>query len=535
MNKHRLLYIPIAFLFMLSFVDCAKRGRPSGGKKDSIPPMIVKSSPENFSTNFKGDEIKIYFDEYIKFKDLQKQLIISPPLKYAPNITPLSASKYIKIKIQDTLRENTTYSINFGKSIVDNNEGNEYEYYKYVFSTGEYIDSLKLKGTIKDSKLINLKTPISVMLYEVTEAYNDTLIYSEKPMYITTVKDSTDTFELTNLKEGTYKLIALKEDNSDYIFQPETDKIGFLDEIITLPNDSLYSLTLFKENLEYNLSRPKHISKYHIQFGYEGLADSLQLELITPVGSDYAYKQFKDREKDSINYWFKPELELDTLQFIAKNLTQIDTLIVKIRDLYKDSLKITVEAKPFIKLKDTLKVFSNTPLVDVNSELISILNKDSIPVTVSAIIEPKNNTASLIFDKVESQTYNIKILPGAFTDFYEAVNDTIAHRTVTKANSDYGNLTMVLENVESFPIIVELVDQNYKLIEKVILTELKDIAFTTLNTGKYYVRLIDDKNSNGIWDTGSFLENIQPETITYYPSLIDIKANWDLIETFKLN
>ena len=109
---------------MLSFVDCAKKGTPSGGPRDSIPPVIVRSSPENYSINFTGDEIEIRFDEYIKLKDINKELIISPPMKYAPIITPLSTSKRLKIKLLDTLKPNTTYSFNFGKSIVDNNEGN---------------------------------------------------------------------------------------------------------------------------------------------------------------------------------------------------------------------------------------------------------------------------------------------------------------------------------------------------------------------------------------------------------------------------
>ena len=134
--KHRLLYIPIVLLFLLSFTDCAKKGSPSGGIKDSIPPVIVKSNPENYSINFSENEIRIYFDEYIKLKDLQKELIVSPPLKYPPTITPLSTSKVLKIKIDDTLKENTTYSFNFGNSIVDNNEENAFKYFKYVFSTG---------------------------------------------------------------------------------------------------------------------------------------------------------------------------------------------------------------------------------------------------------------------------------------------------------------------------------------------------------------------------------------------------------------
>ena len=220
--KYRLLYIPIAFLFILSFTDCAKRGRPTGGLKDSIPPVIIKSSPENYRINFNENEIKIYFDEYIKLKDLNKELIISPPFKNQPNITPLSTSKYIKIKITDTLKENTTYSFNFGKSIVDNNEENAFKYFKYIFSTGDFIDSLSLKGNIKDALLLNPESPTTVMLYEVNETFKDSIIYLEKPTYITTTQDSTQTFELTNLKEGKYLLIALKEKNNDYIFRALT-------------------------------------------------------------------------------------------------------------------------------------------------------------------------------------------------------------------------------------------------------------------------------------------------------------------------
>ena len=119
--KHRLLYIPIAFLFLLSFVDCAKKGSPSGGLKDTIPPIIVSSNPENYTINFTGNEIEIRFDEYIKLKDITKELIISPPMKFAPTITPLSTAKTLKIKLLDTLKANTTYSFNFGNSIVDNN------------------------------------------------------------------------------------------------------------------------------------------------------------------------------------------------------------------------------------------------------------------------------------------------------------------------------------------------------------------------------------------------------------------------------
>ena len=138
--------ICLVAILSLIIVSCAKRGTPSGGPLDKTAPILLKASPENYSINFSGNEIRLNFDEYVKLKDVNKQLIISPPLKTIPTIVPQSgASKFIKIKILDTLQPNTTYSFNFGNSIVDNNEENPFPFFKYVFSTGSEIDSLQVK------------------------------------------------------------------------------------------------------------------------------------------------------------------------------------------------------------------------------------------------------------------------------------------------------------------------------------------------------------------------------------------------------
>ena len=233
-------------------VSCANRGTPSGGEIDVDPPKIMRSVPENFSTEFKGNEIRIYFDEYVKIKNVQKQLIISPPMTNEPDITPLgTASKYIKIVIKDTLQPNTTYAFNFGQSIVDNNEENPYPYYKYVFSTGTYIDSLSVKGNIVDAENRTVDTFVSVMLYEVDSTYNDSVVYNKKPKYVTNTLDSVTDFSIENIKAGTYKLVALKDENRNFTYQQKTDKIGFLDQIITVPTDSVYTIKLFKEDLDF--------------------------------------------------------------------------------------------------------------------------------------------------------------------------------------------------------------------------------------------------------------------------------------------
>lgn len=528
----------IVFIVILSFSNCAKKGRPTGGAKDSIPPVIVKSDPENYTVNFEGDEIRIYFDEYIKLQDLQKNLIISPPMKNAPNITPLSTSKILKIKILDTLKENTTYSINFGKSIVDNNEANEFEYYKYVFSTGTYIDSLTLGGTVKDALKTQPASTTSVLLYEVTDTYTDSIPFLEKPTYITTTRDSTHAFELTNLKEGTYRLIALQEANSNYTFDPKRDYIGFEESYVTIPTDSSYTLSIFKEERPYKMDRGSHIGKHQILFGYEGPADSLTIEPISDVPETFVSKTIRDRKKDSLYYWYKPAFDIeqnDSLLFIARNKEQLDTLEVRMRDLFIDSLKIDKITSTNLLPRDTMKLGSTTPLVSFDAEKIQILDRDSLVIPASTYIDTVYNTASVLFPMKDDQRYAIEIMPDAFVDYFGATNlDTLSYSVKTKPISDYGTIRLGLQNAKEFPLIVELVSSKYEVLQQRYLTKNTSVSFDYVLPGNYYVRVIFDRNKNGKWDTGNFLSKVQPEKVIYYPSQLEIRANWDWNETFIL-
>jgi hypothetical protein len=184
--------------------SCAKRGNITGGLKDTLAPVLKSSYPKNFSKNFKGNEIKLTFDEFIKLKDLNKQLIVSPPLKNEPLILPTSVGKFITIKINDTLLANTTYSFNFGQSITDNNEGNPLNQFKYVFSTGDVIDSLSISGSVKDAYEKEVVPFVSVMLYDINDKFKDSVVYKETPRYITNTLDSLKIFKLENLKAGKY-------------------------------------------------------------------------------------------------------------------------------------------------------------------------------------------------------------------------------------------------------------------------------------------------------------------------------------------
>ena len=208
MLKHFFKVIFSVLIIILLTSNCARKGRPNGGLKDSIAPLMVTANPPYKSINFSSKKIKISFDEYITLKNVNQQLIISPPLKFSPTITPQgSPSEDITIKLTDTLKPNTTYTFNFGNSIQDNNEGNQLKSFKYVFSTGAYIDSLTTKGSIKDAYKKAFDKNISVLLYKVDSTYNDSIIYKRKPNYVTNTLDST-LFDITNIAKGKYLLIA---------------------------------------------------------------------------------------------------------------------------------------------------------------------------------------------------------------------------------------------------------------------------------------------------------------------------------------
>ncbi|WP_299182457.1 Ig-like domain-containing protein [uncultured Aquimarina sp.] len=533
-RSHTLLLTAFSFLLI---VGCAKKGTITGGEKDEIPPKFVKAIPPNYSTNFNRNEIRIYFDEYVKLKDPQKQIIISPPMDPKPEITPLGgASKYLKIKFLDTLLENTTYSINFGQSIVDNNEGNPNPFFKYVFSTGDSLDSLSIKGVIADALEKKADPFITVALYEVNEQYSDSLVFNEVPRYITSTLDSIN-FDLENLKEGTYKLIAIKDAATNYTYQPKQDKIGFYDDVISLPADTAktFKINLFEEVLDFKALKPKQVSKNAFIFGYEGELEDMKINLISKAPENFETRIFPDKVKDTMNYWFRPFFEADSLIFEVTNTRNYrDTLVARFKDQYKDSIKLSSNVKGNLAFNQDFTLYSSTPIETVNEKLIKLTDKDTLEVPFSMEVDKINNEARFSFERTESNAYNIQLLPEAVKDFIGNVNDTISINFRTKKLADYGTIFFTLENVKEYPVLIQVTDEQGKFISEKIVTKQETTVFDNLDPGKYNLRVILDSNKNGIWDTGNFLKGIQPEKVVYFPEAIEVRANWELKQIFIL-
>ncbi len=510
---------------LLLLYSCAKRSTPEGGEKDEIPPKVLSSKPENSSINFDEKKIRITFDEYIKLEKLNSQLVVSPPIdKSNYSIFPQGgASKHIDIEINEPLSDSTTFVFNFGESIKDNNEGNLLPFYKYVFSTGSYVDSLELKGNIYDSYERKQEGYITAMLYPKNESFNDSTIYKEKPLYISSTLDSTF-FNFSNLKKGEYVLLALKDYNNNLLFDPLSDKVAFIDSTIIIPTESEFDLKLFKEIPEYKVFKPYQEFSNRVSFGYRGNIDSLKINLLNENIESIITKE---EDTDTLNYWFR-SFNYDTLRFEVKNKLDFDEFKLAKREYENDTLIISKYSDKF-ELGDQFSLKTTIPIIDLDNSKITIINKDStvIPFTT----EFNNHKIDFDFEILPSDRYSIEIMPNAIIDFFENTNDTLNYNFTTKKRSDYGNLYLNLSGINFDKLIVELLNLKGEIIRSNFLTSNSDpCTFENILPGDYTIRVINDLNKNNLWDTGDFLKKIKPEPTYHYNDTIKVRANWVIRE-----
>ena len=528
-NKIKTIFILLA----LTVISCAKRGSISGGLKDTIAPVLKASFPKNLSVNFKAKEINLTFDEYVKLKNVAKQLIISPPMKYNPEVSPMTPSKMITIKIKDTLQENTTYSFNFGQSIEDNNEGNPYNQFQYVFSTGSYIDSLKVGGTIKDALNKKEDSFVSVMLYEVNNKFTDSAVYKSVPRYITNTLDSLKTFKIENVKAGKYLLVAMKDENSNNKFNPKKDKIGFRKQLVTIPNDSLFELKLFKEVLAFKTNKPVPTTGNKLLLGYEG--DPKNLKVVLKKGNEIIPTIVtKFPAKDSIQVWYRP-IKSDSLSLAIANGNYNKSYTFKKTEQKKDTLSFSPKTSLGLSKLDQFSIYSSRPLVKFDESKIKVTDKDSVNVKFSTSYDVYTQELKFDIPKEPLQRYKFNLLPGALTDYIDQKNDTLSYKVTTKNTTDYGNLRVNLSNVKQFPVIVQLTNEKGDVLASEYSDKATSVDFMFLEPAKFTLRVIYDANGNKEWDSGNFLERRQPEEVVYFPKEIDVRSNWDVDQTFDLS
>lgn len=517
---------------LLTTVQCAKRASPTGGPRDSLPPVLINASPKLNTVFFDKEEFNLTFDEYVTLKDISKQLIISPPLSSSQyKVYPVTgASKKVNLKLLDSLMDNTTYTFNFGESIIDFNESNPSSYLTYTLSTGATIDSLYIKGRVTDAFERETERYISLQLYPVDSIYKDSVIFTEKPLYVTSTLDTT-IFRFQNLRAGKYAIIALEDKAGNYFFDQNIDKIGFVDRLIELPQDSILDFRLFQEKANFFWDKPYFINEHHIALAYYGEREDESYKMVSQVPESFESLVTQNRETDTLDYWFRGA-ELDSLQFEfnIKDSLQIKTVYFK--NPTPDSLVVDKNTSGSLRLLEKFELKTNLPITEVNSEQVKVTNIDTLPVPASLKIQENYDRITVDFEVIPNDRYEITLLPNALVDFWGNTNDTLVYRTSTKKIEDYGNIFLRVQHQSPHPYIIELLkgDEVFRRYDTPL--EGGNYSFKLLDAAKYRVRLIEDANQNKKWDTGNYLEKIQPEQVIYYWKEIDVRANWDMNETF---
>ncbi|MCH8555530.1 MAG: Ig-like domain-containing protein, partial [Schleiferiaceae bacterium] len=329
--KQKFLLFFVAIALALS---CARPGAPTGGPTDETPPELVTATPPNKSLYFEGRKIALTFDEYIQLKDLSGQLLISPPLKEKPET--LLKGKTLFITLKEDLKDSTTYTFSFGKAITDLNEGNEALGLKYVISTGSYLDSLSFSGKLVDAFTNQPVEKIMALLYDLNDTIpTDSLPYLAFPSYFA-ITDEQGAFTFENLRLDTFKLFAVEDKNSDYLYNPGSEKMAFVTDLIYTDTVVPMTLRLFKEQPLPKFFNAQYKGYGRIDFNFNQKIDSLLvLQWFEEADStfDIGNRLVGDDSKDTLTYWFVPPVGGVEFQFLVYVDTfAADTVGVFIRE-----------------------------------------------------------------------------------------------------------------------------------------------------------------------------------------------------------
>jgi len=515
------------FSLLLLTVSCAIQVPPDGGPKDEAPPELLSSVPENYSTNFHAEQIVLNFDEYITLNEISKQLIISPPLKKTPEI--LVKKKSVIVKIEDTLLANTTYTMNFGQGIMDNNEGNKLDNFQYVFSTGNQLDSLAITGKLVMAEDLTREKGIIVSLYR---SESDSAPLLERPLYFSTTNDSGE-FRISNIAPGSYRIAGIKDIDANYTYLPGEEMIAFADKPVAA-GDSI-RLSMFKERGPLKLLRSYSDFPGKAVLVFNASADTVRWEWLTDTAKAELYSVSHSEKNDSLTIWYRNR-ELDSLSLILKNIPSSDTVAIRLFKKQSESSGrsrgvFSIGTAPgqstiqHVHLPFILK--STVPLRSVDKSLITFI-EDSVeaPVSVS-LTDSSGMLIQFAHEWIPKSSCTLSMLPGAFTNIFGEQNDSLTFRFNVQSDTYYGAAQIKFRPAENIQYVVQLITGS-TVAREMIASGNKGVEWQYIDPGSYRIKIIHDTNGNGRWDTGDYFGKIQPEVIEFYPEPITIRSNWDV-------
>ncbi|HKR03056.1 MAG TPA: Ig-like domain-containing protein [Bacteroidia bacterium] len=529
----QLIFTSVLFLLF----SCANRVIPSGGEKDVIPPKIISSSPENYSVNFDKKEIEVEFDEFIQLTDLNKQLIISPLIDPLPEIT--TNKKSLRIKFDNPLKENTTYTFNFGSAIADVHEKNIFENFLLVFSTGDYLDSLSVSGKVVNAENLVTEKGILVMLYNENE---DSVPYKKVPDYFAKT-DSSGKYEINNISSGSFKIFALKDKNSNYLYDTPDETIAFSDSLVVMSDSAKKDLKLFtnppgKIRLKNSLTEERG----RLRLNFNSRAEDITVKAISIEKKPWQLEEYSTG-KDTLILWMS-DTTLDSMKVaLLQNEQPFDTALFVLK---RNSSGKGLPGKTFLFSsnvsagtldpgKEPMLMFTHP--VEHTDESKIIFRKDSVissGVKINFSDSVKRNLV-MKYNWKENEHYELIFLPGAFKDIFNVENDTAKFSFRLKPVTEFGSVLLKIKTDEkSANYIVQLVNDKDQMIREKNITSSGVINFEFLIPGTYQVKIIYDDNKNNRWDAGNYLKKIQPENVVYYKEKITVRANWDLEQEWDL-
>lgn len=598
------------------FTSCARMGNPDGGWYDETPPKVLGATPADKATDVKAQKVKISFDEFVKIDNPTENVIVSPPQLQAPEIK--ATGKSIEVKLLDSLKANTTYTIDFSDAISDNNEGNPLGNYTYSFSTGAEIDTMEVSGYVVAAENLEPVKGILVGLY----ANLADSAFEKQPMLRVSRTDSRGHFVIKGVKRGTYRVYALQDVDGNYQFNQKSEMIAFNHELIkpsvmddtrqdTLWSDSLHiadikrvgyahflpdniTLCAFHEVLtsRYLLSVTRNeANHFAVNFSY-GNPKLPQIKGLNFNAHD-AFIAIPNAKRDTIDYWLRDTtlVNQDTLRMemtylmtdsAGQLVSQTDTLEVLSKQPYERRMKqLKATYEKWQKQQEKLKKKGEDYQTEMPQPTLAIRMQNAneidpekrLQLQFETPISTIDTTKVHLYTKVDSLWYraNYQLLPAArrnaeghfvrpdslkygmnyeisadwksgqdysfetdstaFTDIYGAVTPKYKQGFKVKGDDEFGSLVITLTGLDGQPCIVQLLDRNDKVIKEVAV-EHQQAEFYYLKPETYYLRLFVDSNRNGIWDTGDYAKDRQPEAVYYYPGKIECKAKWDLTESW---
>ncbi|MEZ5041953.1 MAG: Ig-like domain-containing protein [Saprospiraceae bacterium] len=529
----------LVLLYFLAY-SCANPLSPIGGPRDQIPPSIVEEeSTPNFQTNFEKQRIDLTFDEWVQVSDIFQQVVVSPPLVKPLDISLRKRTVRVAFDEDEELKDNVTYTINFGEAIKDLTEKNPAENLRFVFSTGDFLDSLMISGSIVDALTGKPKENIRVMLYE---NLSDTVVRTERPFYFAKT-DKEGHFAIENVKEGTYRGFALEDSDLNYLFNQANEAIGFPDSFLVLKPDQEVDLTinLFIEDQTFKVQDVDSTTYGLLKVIFN---QPLIPEVLAMAYDTIGQKVLYDIEKDTLRVWYDQIGKQNWSLYIQQDTLQSDTVRVKPGDVtaFKKTNKFVLKpGGTSKKFKPTLPLSLNFnhPIAQLDTALVK-LYEDTFRIQVKPVFTfdtLAQKQLQVAYKWKEGKPYTLEILPGGLTDFYGLLNqDTILKDYTPDLYKNYGNLNLTLLDFDSTQqYIIELLGRGDVLEHRWIVKGSGSYqkVLQTLVPAKYSIRIITDYDANGRWNTGNYDLQRQPEPI-YMRPIDDIRANWDVEATVRL-